>query len=844
MSTISTLNEDRGIILQTVADLVSGGFLLTNLWPSGEAGTGDEATLARISDTIPSSESVRAMKDIIDTCRVLNVTQWDTWEEKLVDLSIAYKEAHSDNLFSKIQVQAKSRSKTASMPKSVGFEVSRGAELLLRLSSGPDGPQELQAFKKPFQEMWEGRETPLLELFDPVWGTFRLAEDDGGFDHALPRAPEVSERDRVLTDLAADSLARGKVEIALETDLIRKLQTWDPLEHPVPPSLELGFCLLAESATSLNHGHFRVLLNYLTNPHADMEMSRFAHLLPEREVSLADRHILNHSNVMEVELRCAPTWEDAFAFFVGPSTKRPRICYGLVPRDGDAERIPLGEIVVGIAHGSFYLRWPRRATLLRPFLNFTVNPRMLPDVCRFLEMVGREGVPTFHPFDWGPVGSYPFLPRISSGRLILSRARWSIGPDTPEWNRLDVQPEAFPRAWAEWMRTWNVPERVFMQGQGFLQYLDFSDPLDVSVIRKVLNRTKPGERVSLLEALPTWADGWSRNSSGTYHIEGVVSCAVRSQASALRRYAKPIPIALDYPYPDIATVSYPPSSQWLYLKLCAHQEDEDELIGNHVFKIMSNLSDEGAIDSWFFVRYADPRTQLRVRLHGASKAISAMIIPRACQWASSLVSKGLVQSFSMETYEPEVSRYGGVSAMRLAERVFHVDSVLLSKCLVTIGESEIVDQRAMIACALADDILATFGYSPISKLDWYRALKRDASDSPAINPRNDRLAKSILAILSGNESEREKLLSPGIALLLRDRARTLTGAADDFHRLESSGSLSVSLPIILMSLVHMDFNRIGIGRAQERTLETMLWRASEHRCYAHQLPDQPTDSGR
>ena len=45
---------------------------------------------------------------------------------------------------------------------------------------------------------------------------------------------------------------------------------------------------------------------------------------------------------------------------------------------------------------------------------------------RFLCALQRQDVVSDLKWDWGPLRDAPFLPRVVSGRLVLSRARWNV----------------------------------------------------------------------------------------------------------------------------------------------------------------------------------------------------------------------------------------------------------------------------------------------------------------------------------------------------------------------------------------------------------------------------------
>ena len=89
----------------------------------------------------------------------------------------------------------------------------------------------------------------------------------------------------------------------------------------------------------------------------------------------------------------------------------------------------------------------------------------------------------------------------------------------------------------------------------------------------------------------------------------------------------------------------------------------------------------GSIDNWFFVRYADPDRHLRIRMHGRQSTLQSVVSPQLNSWARHLVERDLCQRFCLDTYEPEVERYGGVAGVELSERIFGADSRAVTELL-------------------------------------------------------------------------------------------------------------------------------------------------------------------
>jgi Lantibiotic dehydratase, N terminus len=92
-----------------------------------------------------------------------------------------------------------------------------------------------------------------------------------------------------------------------------------------------------------------------------------------------------------------------------------------MPGVGPDRVIPLSELVVGIRAGSFYVRWPRSGAGVIGCAGHMLNNMAAPDACRFLENILR--LAQISGFDWGPASALPVLPRVQSGRIVLSLAR-------------------------------------------------------------------------------------------------------------------------------------------------------------------------------------------------------------------------------------------------------------------------------------------------------------------------------------------------------------------------------------------------------------------------------------
>jgi thiopeptide-type bacteriocin biosynthesis protein len=185
-------------------------------------------------------------------------------------------------------------------------------------------------------------------------------------------------------------------------------------------------------------------------------------------------------------------------------------------------------------------------------------------------------------------------------------------------------------------------------------------------------------------------------------------------------------------------------------------------------------------------------------------------------WASRLVAEGESQRFSFDTYEREVERYGGPSAMRLAERLFAADSIAVLDMI----EATTITDRVVPAVVSVDDMLMSLGLQSSSmRLSWLKMVvvpRREVADEYRAK-RTDLITN----IREPNWPSKKLTTS-----LLR-RAQVCRGVISDLTSLEKSGELTLPPAKLYESYVHMHCNRLWAETAAERTVLGLLLRTHE-----------------
>lgn len=295
-----------------------------------------------------------------------------------------------------------------------------------------------------------------------------------------------------------------------------------------------------------------------------------------------------------------------------------------------------------------------------------------PAVVRFLSDLSSEGRAVFSPFDWGPAESFPFLPRVQTGRIVLRPAQWRVHKDT-----LDLSsPEEFRKTLDEWRDRWDVPQRVYLTVGDNRLILNLEEEEEAGEFLAEA-RKLTGERSLLLQELvPSLEEAWLSGPEGHYYSELVISLVRCRQArDAVKEVGQIDRTAA------IGLRNLPPGSEWLFTKLYCPRHLEDELITGSLLTFAERALEAKLADGWFFIRYSDPQRHLRVRFHGEPRRLATRLFAHLCEWASGLAERGVLQRFLFDTYERELERYGGPEGMAAAEELFAVDSLYAARIL-------------------------------------------------------------------------------------------------------------------------------------------------------------------
>jgi lantibiotic biosynthesis protein len=562
---------------------------------------------------------------------------------------------------------------TVSLPEEVAREVERAALALARVSRAPYGTAGWKEYHQRFYERFGiGSMVPLLDV---------VADSGIGYPDGYPgsatgeRRSPVSSRDEALVRLAQSAVLDGRDEVVLDEDLMAALEL-GPDRVRLPPHLEVGVRVYADSTKDLQRGDFRLEVVSVSRG-AGVGSGRFLRVLePEGRAALAAELADlpgTDADTVAVQLSFPPLVAET-----AHVTRSPQILPTVISleehRAPDEHVLSVEDLAVGCDGRRMYLAVPKLGKRVEAVGMNALNLRThTPPLARFLIELSRAQCAAVTLFDWGAARTMPFLPRVRYGRTILAPARWRL-----ETKELPVrtQPWAdWDSAFTEWRARRRLPQRVYVTEGDRLLSLDLDQ-----VGHRVLLRNHVDRDVAVLTEA-TLRAGW---------------CGERAHEVVVPLKAVESPGWPRLPKPTRDRIirrdqgQTPGTSLVLLASIYGDIRRQDTLLAQHLPDLAARLDEP----PWWYVRFRDPDQHLRLRIALSTPEEFWRVAHTVSTWADELHRAGLLREVRYPTSYPETGRWGDGPAWTAAEDVFRADSRAL---LTQLRQPARPDRRALVA---------------------------------------------------------------------------------------------------------------------------------------------------
>lgn len=274
------------------------------------------------------------------------------------------------------------------------------------------------------------------------------------------------------------------------------------------------------------------------------------------------------------------------------------------------------------------------------------------------------------------------------------------------------------------------------------------------------------------------------------------------------------------------TRSYPIGSEWLYFKLYCGTKTADDILISAIKPLKNEFLKNGLIDKWFFIRYADPDSHLRVRFHLTATENTNEVIKLFNQYIAPFTENDLLWKIQADTYKPEIVRYGN-DTMKLSESLFYYDSEFITDFVDLIEGDEGENIRWLFSLKCIDSLLDDFLYTDKQKLKLIENLKIAYGNEFGVNKelkiqldKKYRIEnQNINNILKKEQNTSSKLKSLFDILDIKSENTSLL-TDQIINTIQSNGS-QISINNLLSSYIHMLMNRLF--KSKQRLHEMVVY---------------------
>ena len=437
--------------------------------------------------------------------------------------------------------------------------------------------------------------------------------------------------------------------------------------------------------------------------------------------------------------------------------------------------IPISDIYVGIKNDRFYLYSKHLKKRIR------INTSNLlyyygdsPEI-RFLKEIQLDGVIRWNTGFIDKLNNYDYVPEVRYKSVIIRPESWIVRPPSSKFNF-----EEFDK--------WFLSKYEHLKGKELA--ISFADnELKINVENKnsrylIYRHCLHSGSILLVNAY---------NCLSVAHATEVVVPFVLEDVSNDQNNT-----SIESMQEDICDCDHESflkvGENWLSFELYGCY-DPDEYISKELSCLIEELCKKGIITSFYFLRYADPRYHIRLRLFKKDILQNiALIIERL----NNHVVSQFIESFNICPYDGEIERYGGPTGLQIAETIFCIDS----RCAIYLMQEYSDEDREIYYVFSALDYMQMWEWDLSTQLEWLstNTLKGEFSQE----------WRNLRSIYFKCYLEKKSYLPDG---LYSNRMRAVTS-----YRNSNNFSQEVQ-GRILSALLHMSFNRLfGMDRMKEQRL--------------------------
>jgi lantibiotic biosynthesis protein len=681
-------------------------------------------------------------------------------------------------------------------------------------------------YKQTFIEKYGvDREIPLLEMLDNDFGIGAPTD----YENPKNSKIETSVTNNIIDEELKQFLLAKYVDAVKNNESI-KLYDKDIKElgldnydfNSIPDSVDVNVIVKYDSEDDYINNKYKYYLGpNLGATHAGKSFGRFSYMMEgEKELfdTLNDEITnLNNDDYITCEVVYLPSETRNANVTRNIHSSQYELALFTNSSKDEFHRLSLNDILIGIENDKFYAKSKALNKKLIITMNNMLNTRTAPNAIRFLYDVSLEGKKIWFNFPWDTIyNDYPFIPKIEYKNFVISPQKWVLNKIINKKRKLDFR--EFRYHFEKFISDYNVPKYVYLTFADNRILINTTNEFCIRILHHEYNN-RLGNIIlcSFEEANYNIVNDLAEEE----YICELVIPLVKIKKENNEVYLK------NKKSNSVSSIAETrlklPFEDWMYLKLYGINSSAEDLIAFHISEYSRDKLTKGEIEKYFFMRYADPEPHIRLRFNSTEKKLLNMY-PDIKKWLRSLIEKGLLSHFTIDTYEKEIERYGGTKLINYAETLFCFDSIVVEDILRLKRLKSINFSDEVIGMISIIHYMEQFGLDFESQLHF---LQQQVNKSDYRDDFKQNRSYYMNVCNTDNNWEGLRGTDEGELLLniLNQRNTIIKDYVSEISKgLETSSELS-----ILDSVIHLHCNRLfGIDRDFENKVRTLV----SHTLYA------------
>lgn len=256
-------------------------------------------------------------------------------------------------------------------------------------------------------------------------------------------------------------------------------------------------------------------------------------------------------------------------------------------------------------------------------------------------------------------------------------------------------------------------------------------------------------------------------------------------------------------------------SEWVYFKIYSGYIIADVILLEYLNKIIEKLLSENYIKKWFFIRYNDSDSHLRIRFQVSNPENVFQVIKELNPVFEDLLQKNFIWKVQNDTYLREIERYG-LNTIKDSETLFYFDSKMIMDYLVLKKDFEKEESQLLFSFLSIDSFLNAFSLTTSQKLTLFDemqlAFKKEFNATKVLKSELDKHYRELENEISSFMND----CSSAIFQIVEDKFHNIYPIAESIKE-----NLEINLNSFLSSHIHMMINRQFTSR--QREYETLIY---------------------